>query len=53
MSILTMDVVDQSKDAVVDVLRDNDNEKDVLNTQLAVINKDIQVLRLGPLYTSN
>jgi len=52
MSILTMDVVDQSKDAVVDVFRDNDNEQDVLNTQLAVINKVIQVLRIGTLYTS-
>ena len=47
-----MDVVDQSKDAVVDVFRDNDNEQDVLNTQLAVINKVIQVLRIGTLYTS-
>ena len=49
MSILTMDIVDQSKDAVVDVFRDNDNEQDVLNTQLAVINKVIQVLRIGTL----
>ena len=47
-----MDIVDQSKDAVVDVFRDNDNEQDVLNTQLAVINKVIQVLRIGTLYTS-
>ena len=50
MSVLTMDVVDQSKDEVVDVFRDNDNEQDVLNTQLAVINKVIQTLRIGTLY---
>ena len=45
-----MDIVDQSKDEVVDVFRDNDNEQDVLNTQLAVINKVIQTLRIGTLY---
>jgi len=50
MSVLTMDVVDKSKDEVTDVFRDNDNEQDVLNTQLAVINKVIQTLRIGTLY---
>lgn len=50
MSVLTMDVVDKSKDEVADVFRDNNNEQDVLNTQLAVINKVIQTLRIGTLY---
>ena len=50
MSVLTMDVVDKSKDEVADVFRDNNNEQDVLNTQLAVINKVLQTLRIGTLY---
>ena len=52
MSILAMDIVDQSKDETTDIFRGNNNEHDVLNTQLAVINKVIQVLRIGTLYTS-
>jgi len=50
MSVLAMDTVDQSKDETVDIFRDNDNEHDVLNTQLAVVNKLVQVLRIGNLY---
>ena len=52
MSILAMDIVDQSKDETVDIFRGNNNEHDVLNTQLAVINKVIGVLRGGALYTT-
>ena len=50
ISVLAMDTVDQSKDETVDIFRDNDNEHDVLNTQLAVVNKLVQVLRIGNLY---
>lgn len=51
ISVLSMDVVDMSKEEVKDVFRGNDNEQDVLNTQLAVINKLTQVLGRGTLYT--
>ena len=42
-----MDIVDQSKDEVTDVFVGNDNEHDILNTQLAVLNKLIELLRSG------
>lgn len=50
LSILCMDIVDVSKEEVVDIFRGNDNEQDVLNTQLAVLNKLAQVLRGGTLH---
>lgn len=50
ISILSMDIVDQSKDATVDRFVGNNNEQDVFNTQLAVLNKLIQRLRIGTLY---
>ena len=50
LSVLAMDIVDVSKEAVVDIFRGNNNEQDVLNTQLAVLNKLVQVLRGGTLY---
>ena len=49
ISILAMDIVDQSKDAVTDIFLGNNNEQDVLNTQLAVLNKLVQKLRIGQL----
>jgi hypothetical protein len=49
ISILAMDIVDQSKDPVSDIFLGNDNEQDVLNTQLAVLNKLVQKLRIGQL----
>lgn len=52
ISILSMDIVDISKDEVVDLFIGNNNEQDVLNTQLVVLNKLVQVLRGGDLYTS-
>jgi hypothetical protein len=45
-----MDIVDISKEEVVDIFRGNNNEQDVLNTQLAVLNKLVQVLRGGTLF---
>lgn len=50
LSILAMDIVDVSKEEVVDIFVGNDNEQDILNTQLAVLNKLVQVLRGGNLH---
>ena len=51
ISVLSMDVVDMNKEEVTDIFRGNDNEQDILNTQLAVLNKLTQVLGRGTLYT--
>jgi hypothetical protein len=51
LSILSMDIVDVSKEEVVDIFVGNNNEQDILNTQLAVLNKLVQVLRGGTLHT--
>ena len=48
-----MDIVDVSKDEVTDIFVGNDNEQDVLNTQLAVQNKLFGLLRQGTLYNDN
>ena len=50
ISVLAMDIVDIRKDAVTDIFEGNDNEQDILNTQLSVLNKVIQKLRIGNLY---
>ena len=39
ISVLAMDIVDESKEPTTDVFRGNNNEQDILNTQLAVLNK--------------
>lgn len=51
ISILSMDVVDISKDEVTDIFVGNDNEQDVLNTQLALQTRVINTLQRGDLYT--
>jgi hypothetical protein len=51
LTILACDIVDQSKDVTTDRFTGNDNEQDILNTQLAVLNKLIQRLRMGSLHT--
>ena len=51
ISVLAMDVVDESKKATTDIFRGNNNEQDVLNSQLQVLNKLIKVLRKGDLYS--
>ena len=51
ISILAMDIVDESKEATTDIFRGNNNEQDILNTQLAVLNKLVMVLRKGTLYS--
>ena len=50
LSVLSMDVVNISKEKVVDIFIGNNNEQDILNTQLAVLNKLVQVLRGGTLH---
>lgn len=51
ISIMAMDIVDISKEAVTQtaqgIFRGNDNEQDVLNTQFAVLNRLLEVLRSG------
>ena len=49
ISILSMDIVDESKEKVADIFLGNDNEQDVLNTQLAVANRFLEVLHRGEL----
>ena len=51
ISVLAMDIVDESKEATTDIFRGNNNEQDILNTQLAVLNKLVMVLRKGTLYS--
>ena len=50
ISILAMDVVDESKLEASDDFVGNDNEQDVLNTQLAVLNRVIALLQRGSIY---
>lgn len=50
LSVLSMDIVNISKEEVVDIFVGNNNEQDILNTQLAVLNKLVQVLRGGTLH---
>ena len=50
ISILSMDIVDESKDLITDIFLGNDNEQDVLNTQMMVANRFLEVLRRGALY---
>ena len=51
ISVLACDIVNQSKDFTVDRFKGNDNVQNILNTQLAVLNRLIQRLRMGTLYT--
>jgi len=50
LSVLAMDIVNVSKEEVIDIFVGNNNEQDILNTQLAVLNKLLQVLRGGTLH---
>jgi len=50
ISVLCMDIVDFSKTEQTDQFLTNDNEQDVLHTQLMVINRLLEVLRRGSLY---
>jgi hypothetical protein len=50
ITVLAMDIVDESKQPTSDIFRGNNNEQDVLNTQLAVLNRLTMILRKGDLY---
>tara|TARA_R110002126_G_scaffold2307_1_gene13372 strand:+ start:1835 stop:2305 length:471 start_codon:yes stop_codon:yes gene_type:complete len=50
VSILSMDIVHQSKTITEDLFEGNNDLQDILNTQLSVLNKLIQVLRGGTLH---
>tara|TARA_X000001382_G_scaffold101311_1_gene76002 strand:+ start:51 stop:506 length:456 start_codon:yes stop_codon:yes gene_type:complete len=50
ISVLSMDIVDESKEEVTDNFVGNNNEQDVLNTQLAIQNRLIALLQRGDLY---
>lgn len=50
LSVLAMDIVDTSKEEVTDLFVGNDNLHDVLNTQLAVLNRMLQKLRMSDLF---
>lgn len=47
VSIIAMDIVDKTNDKAPDEFRGNDNEQDVLNTQLMVLVRAMEVLRRG------
>ena len=51
LSILAMDIVSRSKLETTDIFVGNNNEQDILNTQLGVLNKLIMTLRKGTLHT--
>tara|TARA_Y100001938_G_scaffold127901_1_gene181201 strand:+ start:164 stop:619 length:456 start_codon:yes stop_codon:yes gene_type:complete len=53
ISIMSMDIVDISKDETTDNFRGNDNEQDILNTQISVLNRLYEKLRRGNLYDDN
>ena len=53
ISILSMDVVDESKDETTNKFVGNDSEQDVLNTQLNILNRLYEKLRRGNLYDDN
>ncbi len=52
ITLLTMDIVNMQKQETIDIFTGNTNEQDILNTQLSVINKIVQVLKRGTLYTN-
>jgi len=50
VSVLAMDIVNLSKDETTNIFEGNDNELDVLNTQLGVLNRLYEMLKRGTLY---
>ena len=53
ITVLSMDIVDLNKDVVTDIFVGNNNEQDVLNSQLAVQNRLFGLLRQGTLFNNN
>jgi hypothetical protein len=52
ISILFMDIVNDSKEEITDIWDGNDNEQDVLNTQLTIAQRLTSDLMRGSLYSS-
>ncbi len=50
LSVFAIGLVDFSKESNVDLFIGNDNEQDVLHTQLAVLGRLFEVLRRGDLH---
>ena len=51
ISVLSCDIVNQSKLETTDIFTGNNDVQNILNTQLSVLNKLIQKLRMGNLHT--
>ena len=49
--IIVNNVTDEEQDPTADIFKGNNDEQDILNTQLAVLNRLIQRLRMGDLYS--
>ena len=52
ISIIAMDVVDISKDETTDIFIGNDNEQDVLNTQITILNRVYEKLTRGDFFSN-
>ena len=52
ISIIAMDIVDISKDETTDIFIGNDNEQDVLNTQITMLNRVYDKLTRGDYFTN-
>lgn len=52
VSIIAMDIVDISKDETTDIFIGNDNEQDVLNTQVVMLNRLYDKLLRGDYFTN-
>ena len=50
ISVLSMDLVNLSKEETTNIFRGNNNEQDVINTQLAVDNRLVGALRQGSIH---
>lgn len=52
VSIIAMDIVDIAKDETTDIFIGNDNEQDVLNTQITMLNRLYDKLLRGDYFTN-
>lgn len=50
ISLIAMDIVDISKEKTTDLFRGNNNEQDVLNTQLSILNRAYDMFLHGALW---
>ncbi len=51
ITILAMDIVDESKEETTDIFVGNNNEQDVLSTQLELLTRIINILQRGTLFS--